>query len=209
MGTTPLQSAVVGRHDDVVELLTTKGADVNRRNQYTTALILALSMSDADGVRYLISNGADVNMRDARGQSPLEATIVGRLRGHEFDDALRPHDQEKMRLLLEAGADVRARAKDEDRRTPLHQAAGSDRDDLAALLIAHGADLTALSESGWTPLHYAAQQGSTAVVEVLLQNGADVNAKTKDGSTPLNLVWGNDAMKTLLERHGGRLAGYR
>jgi hypothetical protein len=59
---------------------------------------------------------------------------------------------------------------------------------------------------GLSPLHFAARGGHGAVVEVLLDNGANVNAESDDGMTPLNQVWGDDRMKSLLERRGGRRA---
>ena len=138
-GVTPLLSALVGRQNGVVAMLIAKGADVNRGSKNTTPLILALEMDDADAVGQLIRRGANVNARSARGELPLRAVIVERRRGDTIDEALRAQDQAKMRLLLDAGADVRATAKDGS--TPLHLAARHDRDDLVALLIAHGADL--------------------------------------------------------------------
>jgi ankyrin repeat protein len=203
-GVTPLQSAIVGRHNDVAALLAAKGADVNRGNQDTTPLLLALSMGDANAVGQLIRHGADVNAPSARGGTPLQAIIRERRRGDQFDDPIRVQDQEKMRLLLAAGANLRARS--EDGNMPLHLAAMNDRDDLAELLIARGADVNARNTSEWTPLHFAAQRGHTVVVQVLLAHGADINAQGRDGLTPLNQVWGNDAMKNLLERHGGHRA---
>ena len=111
-----------------------------------------------------------------------------------------------MTLLLEAGADSRARGQYGD--ALLHGAASLDRADLAAVLIAHGADVNVRNDSGQTPLHFAARQGSRAVAELLLASGADVNVQANDIRTPLNEVYGNDpAMKALLERHGARLAG--
>ena len=168
------------------------------------AATISSAAERSDNAATVLGRAASVNARSARGESPLQAVIVGRRRTHEFEERLKPVDQEKMRLLLDAGADVHAR--DKDGYTPLHRAAASDRDDLAALLIAHGADVDARSDEDRTPLHFAAEQGHTAVVELLLEKGADINAETKDRRTPLNLVWGNDAMKSLLERHGARMA---
>jgi hypothetical protein len=71
--------------------------------------------------------------------------------------------------------------------SPLHEAARFGREELAALLIAHGADVNLGREPrGETPLHLAAQYGHHAVAVVLVDRGADVNASTTFGRTPLH-----------------------
>jgi len=99
--------------------------------------------------------------------------------------AVRQGDAQKVRALLDAGADVNAR----DRRaeTPLHHAALLSRLEVARVLVEGGADVRACSPDGTTPLHYAAADANgTAVLELLLERGADVNAANRDGRTPLH-----------------------
>jgi ankyrin repeat protein len=70
---------------------------------------------------------------------------------------------------------------------PLHSAARFGREDLAALLVARGADVRTVDEpAGYTALHVAAQYGQAAVATVLVARGADVNAATRYGRTPLH-----------------------
>jgi ankyrin repeat protein len=162
-------------------------------------------MGDADAVRLLIEWGADVNARSPRGEWPLRAVIVERRRTSEIKERIRPIDQEKMHLLLDAGADIQTRGKNGG--TVLHRAAALDREDLATLLIERGADVNARDDSGWTPLHFAAQQHYLVVVQLLLNRGANVNAETKYRETAVSLAWGDDTLKGLLAQHGGRTAG--
>ena len=70
--------------------------------------------------------------------------------------------------------------------TPLHSAARFGREDLAALLIAAGANVEAANELNARPLHTSATYGHSTVVKLLLARGADVNARGPGGKTPLH-----------------------
>jgi ankyrin len=72
--------------------------------------------------------------------------------------------------------------------TALHSAAEFGREDVARILLAHGADVNARDEYGQTPLHSAAVYGNLDLVRLLLDRGADVDAWTDGGSTPLHKV---------------------
>jgi uncharacterized protein len=68
--------------------------------------------------------------------------------------------------------------------TPLHDAALAGNRDVAAVLIAHGADINARDhESGSTPLHLAASWGRIEVLRLLLEKGADRSIRDKMGRT--------------------------
>ncbi|XP_029458216.1 ankyrin repeat domain-containing protein 49 [Rhinatrema bivittatum] len=101
------------------------------------------------------------------------------------------------RLLTENSALVKV--KDEDLYTPLHRAAYSGHVEAARVLIAHGADVTAVTVDGWTPLHSACKWNNTKVASFLLQHGADINAQTKGLLTPLHLAAGNRESRDTLE----------
>jgi ankyrin repeat protein len=60
---------------------------------------------------------------------------------------------EIVRLLIEQGADVKAR--DESQSTPLHLASSSGILGSVRLLLEHGADVAARDGCGRTPLHLA------------------------------------------------------
>jgi len=72
----------------------------------------------------------------------------------------------------------------------LHIAVMRGRKDIAALLIAKGADMESKDTAEQTPLHLSVRQGNRDIAELLILNDADVNARNKWGQTPLHLSAG-------------------
>jgi hypothetical protein len=80
--------------------------------------------------------------------------------------------------------------------TALHMAAAAYRREIAAALIAAGADVSARNRRGATPLHYAADgvpgssswdpDAQAATAQLLLDGGADPNDYDDSGVTPLH-----------------------
>jgi uncharacterized protein len=68
--------------------------------------------------------------------------------------------------------------------TALHGVAGQDEPEIAELLIARGANVSAQNDEGMTPLHIAQY---ASIIGVLIKHGADVNAKANNGWTPLHV----------------------
>jgi len=73
-------------------------------------------------------------------------------------------------LLLEHGADVKA--KDKDNQTTLHWAQGEE----VSQLLDRGADANALDIKCWTPLHQASESVLVGPAQVILEHDVDVNA---------------------------------
>lgn len=106
--------------------------------------------------------------------------------------------------LLQAGAEVDARAKGYDVHygwdwTPLHVAAAHNEDpEVAAVLLAAGADLHARGYEGETPLSQAAGNDNPAVAALLLEAGADVHARGSTGWTVLHEAVGRTSNPAVL-----------
>ncbi|MHC5007117.1 MAG: ankyrin repeat domain-containing protein [Planctomycetota bacterium] len=100
-GRTPLMAAVQSRKPDkqeAIRFLIDNGADVNARDQLQgTALLRAAgSFGDLDSVQVLLSAGADVNVQDKNGMTPLMW-------------AARWGDAPRVEALVKAGAKVAVR----------------------------------------------------------------------------------------------------
>ena len=128
-----------------------------------------LREGNAPKVRAALDRGADVNARDAGGNTPLlRATVYS--------------DTATMRLLLNRGADVNA--ANIEGATALMRAA-VDYDKLH-LLVDRGANVNAQSRLGNTPLMLAARPvNSHRAVELLLSRGANAKATNQFGATAL------------------------
>jgi ankyrin repeat protein len=96
--------------------------------------------------------------------------------------------------------------------TALHIAAAAHQAELAATLVAHGADVRARNRRGAEPLHYAAdghpgagdwdRDGQGRVITLLIEEGASPDAMDKSGVAPLHrAVRGRStpAVKALIE----------
>jgi ankyrin repeat protein len=140
------------------------GADVTSRDFYS-----AIRENDLARLKSITASGAYVNLRDARGSTPLmHAAAVGSL--------------EAMKLLLKAGADVNAKNGLET--TALIW--GSLDPAKVRMLVEAGANVNARSRLGRTPLQVAASRpGSADAVRLLLTKGADSKAADVRGSTAL------------------------
>jgi ankyrin repeat protein len=136
--------------------------------------------------------------------------VVERERPQELAAQLRDAafvcDFVRVRDLLRRGADPNVR--DEDERTPLHQAVLGNSVGLVGLLLESGARVDAQDRHGYTPLHFAAQEHTPEIARILLGKGADPNARDEDGNSVLwravSFACGRDDIVRLLLENGAR-----
>jgi ankyrin repeat protein len=143
--------------------------------QLSIRLFDAVRLGDALAVRSLIGQGADVNAKGAKGNTPL----------HE---AAWNSDPAVVALLIESGAIVNT-ANDEGS-TPLHYVPSGKCETTAIvdLLLANSADANARDKNGSTPLHEAAWNKGPAAIDILhalLANGGNPDLEDNNGWTPL------------------------
>jgi ankyrin repeat protein len=161
----------------VVKALLARGAKVSARNgNGFSALNVAVMNGREQNVRLLLAAGADPNGLDGDGYAALHMV----------------RDVRIARRLLERGANVNARSKD-DCWTPLFGAVLNGSPELVAFLLAQGANLHARNADGETALLYHmgllndhSHAADLAITRILLQAGAQVNALDNEGKSPLS-----------------------
>jgi ankyrin repeat protein len=153
-----LFSAIKSGSAAEVEGVLASGADPDAVGEDgMTALIAATLFGEARMVAALAGRGADPNRSGVGGTTALMWAVP---------------DVEKVRILLDAGANVDARSETE--RTALLVAASyPGTTDLLRLLLDRGADLRAADRAGATALSLAARSSDVEVVRFLVERGLD------------------------------------
>lgn len=167
-GTSALQAACEAGQEPVVDLLIERGADIKHIDKYggncleeaafyghksiydkllakgvktRCPLHVACGLGDAEQVKKLLGDGADVNQpNEGWKNTPLHFAAGA---GHV----------EIGKLLVEKGA--KPTSMNVLGGTPLHVSAASDTVDFAKWLVAQGVDLNAKDEEGQTPLDWS------------------------------------------------------
>jgi hypothetical protein len=144
----PLIAALAGEHFQTADLLRHNNADLHVQGGWKAfPLHFAASFENFEWVQKLIEYGADIDARDEDGWTPLYWASGG---GYFKDGSV-------LRLLLERGADVNARADDDDS-TPLHWASKVGALEVVRLLLEHGADVEAVNVNGETALQVVGEK---------------------------------------------------
>ena len=102
-------------------------------------------------------------------------------------------------LAIEHPQDVNSQSI-HSRASPLYLASRGGHEDLARMLIEHGADVSAQTTDRWTALHEASENGHMNVARLLIDFGADVSAWTEDRWTAPHLAFvnGHEALAQML-----------
>ncbi len=250
LGRTPLHNAARAWKESFIRDLLAAGADVNARDwlgrtplhdaadherpaepDETDVIMLSpFSERGSPTVTALLGAGADVNARDALGNTPLHLAwgepgpfLPVDHYGWSIDGAAT--------LLLEAGADPAAlndhgqpaspgdcrnwhrrsfavaAVPQELRGMVLRETFTPALGDYAACVNA-GADVAARDASGRTVLHHAAFLADTSAIRLLLDAGAEPDARARDGGTPLHAAArnGRPGVISILVKAGADIA---
>ena len=174
-------------------------------------LFQAVAKGDIGAVQVLLANGADLDAKNERGDTPAMVAVDNR-------------NVAMLKLLLEKGADISARNNYEE--TALTEASRSMNPELLRIILSGNPDVkeknAALLEAAQSapvavrmadaPAMPGGQRAQAAVpaeppwvtsVRLLLDNGADIEARDEEGDTPLMRAASHgqtEVFKLLLER---------
>eukprot|EP00935_MAST-01C_sp_MAST-1C-sp1_P001733 g1733.t1 len=159
--------------------MVSSGADVNLCDyDKRHPLHLAAAEGHMDIAEFLLEQGADYNVLDRFGNSPL-ADALRQTQAKQADlmlNAVNNGDMTLMTLLLQAGVSVAV--ADYDKRTPLHLAAAEGNLEMVQVLLESGADTGAVDRFGQTPLSEAQGRKGTEAVLALLEGGTTAGSLT-------------------------------
>ncbi len=218
----PIHLAAFRGHAAIVDLLLSKGADIDAGDRENTSPLVCAAMGNRmEVVRLLVEKGAGVNARDINGETAIIS--AARSRNLEMVRFLLEHSasladtnnrgsncliaaasvraDSVVNFLLAKGMDINARnGRGFD---ALQYAILTRNTALALSLIEQGADVGYRNSQGETRLHAAAWEADTAVAAALVARGLLVDARDNFGITPLaNTGWGNLPMARWLIAHG-------
>ncbi len=194
-GATALSIAERNGYADITDAL--RGAGARKETVYTSltiddALIKASKNGDFSKVRQLFTEGAQANVKNRLGVTPLLAAAMG---GHtaivqmlvEHDAkvnavpaGLREWALSAARIALDEEEITQAAARGD---TALIIAVRQGHTDTARYLLDHGADINRVNRQNESALFVAAELGRTDIIRALLSKGADPNATEKENRT--------------------------
>ncbi|XP_049620159.1 histone-lysine N-methyltransferase EHMT1a isoform X3 [Syngnathus scovelli] len=202
---TPLHAAATEGHEEICHMLIQAGANLEMLDEaQRTPLMAACENNHLETVKYLIRAGASINHKDVMGLTCLHLAsklghygIVQHLLTRSSkcincqDDggwtpitwAIEHKHKEVFYLLLENGADVNIRDKEQN--VCLHWAALSGCAHLTQALLDAHCDQNAANAHGDLPIHVAARENHLECVMLFLSNGIVLNHKNKEGQTAL------------------------
>ena len=160
-GNTPLHFAAERTEVKYLKMLLDAKAtpDTIDNNKCGTALLRAAGARAneeqvplPEHIRLLVEAGADVNVANANGDTPLILLA---------DDA----DPDLMKLLLDKGANA-AKANNKGI-TALHKAAATDKPEIVSMLIEAGADVTATTAAKELPIDLAKKAGKDENIRII------------------------------------------
>jgi ankyrin repeat protein len=180
-GLSPFQVATIQLENNVEILdllLANDKVDINDggKSGYTL-LHLTMATSDVTTVRFLLSKGANPNVADQNGATPLHVA------------AYCADTTEVIKLILEK-KEVVINRLDNDGQTALHYAVRGKRVDNVRYLLENGADRTIRDQNGLTPYQVAAAavNQDSAILDLLLSNEKNSEINERNNAEVLDII---------------------
>lgn len=194
-GTRAYHLAAQHGHIDVLQLFLRREMKPDERDTEhgygRTALYWAAWKGHAASVEFLIKHGADPNISDNGGSTPLMA-------------AVRERHTKSIELLLRYFADVNL--VNSRGFSALMIACEQGQTPTLRLLLeeSSGAKVDIRDNNGWSALIWACSKKNVEMAQVLLEAGANVNAQCNRGSRALDHTKGKGDLVALLKRYNAQ-----
>jgi len=155
-------------------------------------LTVAASLGYNSEVERLIKAGAEVDVENTQGATPLYFAVINKKAA-------------VVQTLINNGANVNKVSYLNE--TPLFLSLFIRDLNIAEILIRAGAEVDYQNRTGVSPLHYSAIYGLFSFVDLLLYYEADIDIRDNDGTTPLMAaIWaGYPEIADLLIQHGANM----
>ena len=184
-----LMNAISKGDMKALEKLVKDDTDLNKQYDKITPLGLAAARNDKEMVKFLVEKGADINLEDGYGYTPLIIAMKYRNIGLAKDIIDLKPDLNAICICSAIGD------------TPLTYLVNANKyggvADLCYYMIKNGADINKKNKEGNTPLMIAAASYNYAIVGVLVNMGADYNIKNKEGKTAIDIASARDDSSAL------------
>ncbi|XP_059176228.1 ankyrin-3-like [Physella acuta] len=171
--TSPLMDSIRLEYMSYVDLLLKARADLELTDERGETILMAVIMSKQrrwlEFAKRLVRAGANVNVVNSVGKTPLEMSI-------------RRRNFHLVKLILQSGADL----KDvKDNVTCLHESSRQGNAEIVELMIQLGVDVNSRDKHGQTAVMVA---GNTECLHMLIKSGCDVNKTDHKGRNAVMLA---------------------
>ncbi|GFQ74066.1 ankyrin-3 [Trichonephila clavata] len=205
---TPLHFSIFYNHFEVSQLLLSKGADPDIRDQQgMTSLHVAAMLGHTDLVQILLEEKADIFIKDSENMSVIELAILKNklnvvkllmemkkvdinLKGNGGLSLLHSSalvgSLDITEYLVKNGANVNS--KDINGSKPIHLATREGFKDIVEYYLNCNMEIDDLDGNNLTLLHIAATYGKVNICELLIERNADINAFNLNNETPIHLA---------------------
>lgn len=165
-GKTPIFEAVAFENLTAIKLFLAHNASIH---DIPTYLITACQKGLEDIVKKLLERGADANVRNNQGETPLFICTK---------------NARVVRHLLRYGARVDVTSN--FNRTPLHEACAHGTAEVVEILLRNGADVESLCDMSRTPIFYATQRWEIGTLRILGRFNARIDHRDRERKTIFN-----------------------
>nr|XP_053638639.1 ankyrin repeat domain-containing protein 7-like [Cherax quadricarinatus] len=193
LASTPLLAAIRTNNTEFVELLLSRGTDVDFGASGEIPLLEAMKLGNKNLVDLIMARRPSLNRQDGTGTTPLleairsndtefvrELVDAGALvmysnnRGEQpLIEAIKLGNRELTKVLIERTSDINV--KDSSGSTPLLAAIDTSNVGIVTDVVNASPNIEIVGNAGVTPLVAAIRKNNLTIVEIILEAGADVN----------------------------------